>query len=102
RYRGGFGLFDQTKGGSMEITQFRFPWFVFGELHQVAAFEKFAKTFFLVARQQLSSLQFIKELLGSALRCSKIKPLLQVPADGIGHQNAEFPRLTDESQRFLK
>src|SRR6266705_2706371 len=86
----------------MEIPQLRLARLIFGEFYQVAALEEFPETLFLIAREQVRSLQFIQELFRRPLRRVKVEPLLEIPTDGIGHQNAEFTRLTKQGQRFLE
>ena len=96
------GFFDQAQRGTVQIVQLRFARLVFGELHEVATLKEFAQAVLLIARQQIGAPEFVKELLGGALRSSELEALFEVVAGGVGHRDAKRLRLRDERQGFLQ
>ena len=95
-------FFDETKRRAMEIMQFRLARLVSGEFDEVAAFEEFAETFFLVREKQISLSEFIEEFFSRALRGVEVETFFQIPANCVGDEDAEFSRLVDESEGFLE
>ena len=82
--------------------QLRFTGFVAGEFDQVATLEEFAEAVFLIRRQQVGLAQFVEEFLGRALRRAEREPIFQIPADGVGHEDAKIAWLADQGQRLLE
>ena len=94
------GFLDQPHGRVVQVVQLRRAGLVLGELDQVAALEELAQALLLVGSEQVGALQLVQELLGRALGRMEIEPLLQVPADRIGHEDAELAGLADHGQRL--
>ena len=82
--------------------QLRRAGLVLGELDQITALEELAQALLLVGQEQVGALQFIQEFLRCALGRMEVEPLLQIPADGIGHEDAELARLADHRQRLAQ
>src|SRR6266581_1677687 len=97
-----FGLFDQAEGRLVEVAQFGLARFVAGELDQVASFKELAQAILLIGRQQVRFTQFIQEFFGGSFGSVKTETLFEIAPDGIGHHDAEFARLGDESQCLLE
>ena len=99
-----FGSVSSTSftAESMQPAQFRFGRFIFGEFHEVAAFEKPAQAFLLFADQQIRSAEFVQKFLRRAFGRAKLKTLFQVSPGRVRNRDDKRLRLRNQRQCLLQ